>query len=200
MIVFISCKDNVSEPNSVQKSYLIPFSPSNRWIYNVTIYDSVGTIKRTSTDTTIFYDTVISNVHWFHTYRNDWTYSNSDIGVVSRLIGDDHIVLTYKYPALKGEHYGSPSIEHANVGNEWLADTVYNTEIITTDTIITVPSGNYHCLGYKTLNNDATIISYTLEFISPGYGWIKSETYFSYNQGKNVYLFGKIEGKSIIIN
>jgi len=204
IIVFLgltinSCNNNVVDPSSSSNVHLIPFSTSNKWIFSQTTYDSLGSVSSVYLDTIQFLDTIISNITWFHTKNNDWAYANSNSGVISRLIDDNHIFLSYKYPAVQGERYGSPSLAHADIGNAWLVDTEYYTTVLQIDTVISVPAGNYHCLLYQTRSYNSNIGFYENEYISPGYGWIKLETYFIYNSSKNYYLKYSLEALKLII-
>jgi hypothetical protein len=201
-LTFAACNNNVAGPSMATNSSFIPLSTSNKWVSLVTKYDSLGNVLSSYSDSTQFEDTVISNIVWYHTKNNDYAYANSDSGVITRLIGEktnSHIYLSYKYPVVRGECFASPSLACASLGNAWLVDTAYHTLVLSTDTVITVPAGSYHCIGYQTKNNDTNTTWSTIEYISPHYGWIKAEVCQSYNSGKNIICLGTIETTKIII-
>ena len=204
-LYFMACpKSDVVGPTTPSNPiYIVPLSISNKWIQSITKYDSLGNVLSSYIDTLQFpLDTIVSNVHWFHRFREDNAFANVDSGFVIRLLplaNNPDAFWQYKYPTIKGERYPFPSFTHATFGDEWFVDTVLHSIVLSIDSLITVPAGSFHCIVYQTIFNDTTKLNKTIDFLAPGFGPIRTEIYQSYNFGKNIYLFGSIVSTAIII-
>jgi hypothetical protein len=112
---------------------IVPLAVGNKWILDVTKYDSTGTIIGSYVDSLMVVgDTLILTETWFidHTgslkiNRADGLYQWDDPGELPWLV--------LKYPTYVDDTFSSKS------------DTAF---VISIDTLITVPSGSYSCIRY----------------------------------------------------
>lgn len=101
-MLLTNCKDVVDADENIHKSsvgyhrvlgnqqsgVILPLHPGNKWIYNVTDYDSLGAIKKQYLDSiVVFSDTIINGDKWFKLRfapnygENTVIMSNTDVGL-----------------------------------------------------------------------------------------------------------------------
>ncbi len=160
------CEKSNPVSNDILTQGIIPIAKGNSWYYSGIWYDTLGSvIQRSYAKTDVKGDTIIFGKKLaFYSGRR---VANSDSGLIAyagySLFAEaptDTIVnymLLYKYPARTGDIYD------------------YGMRIGTTDTIVSVPAGTFHCIKYMYYENG--ILGYS-EYVSPGIGVIKLVTNF----------------------
>lgn len=167
------CNDVGSVGPSPQRLEIVPLSLGNLWILADTSYDVLGNVQETSwsnypvtRDTVLFGQRLFS--YWGLATNADsgliiyqgytLTPSSKDTTALYRLL--------YKYPASQGETYGSGFI------------------IGTTDTLIHVPAGAFHCINYRFFSAGELSSDH---FVSTGVGLVKIIDYWGGLQSSRPY-------------
>ena len=144
-------------------------------------YDTLGNITSTFQDTIkITGETTVQGVTYsvmldsyaliFCINRNEGLYA---------LWGDNKEYLLLKYPASSGDYYSNPST---------------NMTVVATDTLISVPKGNFHCYHYSLLNTSG--INYPVnDYYSPGIGYVQIEV--NYSHTPKIFVRSKLVDYSI---
>jgi len=158
------CKDVGSVGPSPQTPEIVPLSLGNQWILADTSYDMLGNLQEVSWS---YYTVTRDTVLFGHRLFSYWGYcANTDSGLViyqgytiSPLTKDTVAFyrLLYKYPASQGQTYGPETI----VG--------------TTDTLVLVPAGAFHCINYRFYSAGHLSADH---FVSPGLGLVKLVDYW----------------------
>lgn len=177
--ILYGCKDVGSVGPAPQTPEIVPLSLGNQWILADTSYDMLGNLQEVSWQYyTITRDTVLFGQRLF----SYWGFcANTDSGLVtyegftrSPWTGDTVALyrLFYKYPASPGQAYA--------VGGTITEDTIIATKTIvgSTDTLIRVPAGAFHCINYRFYFGDQPSADH---FVSPGIGLVKLVTYWQTN-------------------
>ena len=164
--LFISCSDNVS-PIENDELEIIPLKLGNEWEYEQTTFDSTGKIVIIDYDIqSVLKDTIISNIKWYQ-------YNNSNFGWYTNK-EDGYWIYKLADTSLIADRDTTHLVFKQNYDN--VAE--YNGfEIVSVDTIIVVPAGNFNCihLSYK-WNDSNNYLLYSYEiFLSPGIGRVKWE-------------------------
>ena len=200
--LLLSCNKNPIAPNTI-RTILIPLAVGNEWDMVRTGFDSIGTVTSTEAESILIKaDTTIAGQHWF--YRDYgiyyFAYQNTETGVLTRLISpyaDTNALIYFKYPTQVGDTYGHPwvieSPDHAS-----MTDTAEQTTVLSTDEVITVPAGTFHCIKYHTILLPFGSNFYFDEYVSPNYGWIRTDEYIPTQDG-TVYLFGSTQTTKITL-
>ena len=185
-LFLIGCKDKLVSPSL--KNIFYPISVGNNWEYEITVYDSTGTIERVDTITeSIIYERSKDGepVYQFYSPLNppspaccDYKYylQNKTDGVHALTSSDSlgywiYDYLVYKYPCSKNDFF-------TNGRNDF--DTTFVVSI--NDTVIS-DAGNFSCIVYKNIYYDLTdttsnnLMSYSYAFVSKSIGKIKYEFY-----------------------
>jgi hypothetical protein len=173
-----SCNESGVGPSA---SILIPFSSGATWTFNKTYFNSEGQpILQQQTTLVVDSDTLIDGQRWsaIERFGTKLLYCNRYEGVGVWWLGHEagyHI--QYKCPAAVGDVYGYP-VPWFGEGSAMRLDS--DTAIVlTVDTVISVPAGDFHCIAYAVSDNFPKW--YSIEFLSLGTGWIKEENFYLEN-------------------
>ncbi|MBK8945748.1 MAG: hypothetical protein IPM32_10845 [Ignavibacteriae bacterium] len=164
--LFISCSDNVS-PIENDQLEIIPLKVGNEWKYETTTSDSTGKIDFIEYDIqSVLKDTIISDIRWYqYNNSNSIWYTNKEDGYWVYKVADPKLITDRDTSHIVFKH------NYDNVAE-------YNGfEVISVDTMIVVPAGNFNCihLSWK-WNNSNNYLLYSYEiFLSPGIGQVKWE-------------------------
>lgn len=104
------CKDQPTEsPTAPPQSGIVPLQMGYQWIYEVTHYDTVGTVLSITRDTTKVVRVVqISGERWFD-FGNGVLRTNRDSGLWEMFM--ERSYLLYHYPGEVGEKAVTPDVE-----------------------------------------------------------------------------------------
>ncbi len=195
VFVFAACENSTNPPSDAfyYSSYgIIPLRAGNSWtILRFDASDSLGAFRPGDTSRiTIPTVAVYANQPWFIAHWGDWAgggnaYSNSIQGCLVR--GWYHYptfrfteqFLRYKYPATAGDQYAVPGVFHS-ADTAWVQDSMQICTVLSTDTVITVPAGTFHCYHYRfqwTYHSTHPGIPFEDEFLSPGVGRVQWDQY-----------------------
>jgi hypothetical protein len=168
-MMLTSCKkENPVESSSTAKQ-IWPLKSGNAWAYHVIEYDTTGVITQSGSGAiAVTKDTIVGADTWyqisgfgssgsmFYANRSDglWIMSNNTSGIFKGLI--------FKYPVNTGESW--------NLGG----DQVF---LQSTDTVITVPAGTFHCYAYRLSMSD-------YYYFCPGVGFIAMDSYSRTSSGR----------------
>jgi hypothetical protein len=133
---------------SPSASVIMPLKVGNMWIEKVSEYDSTGVVTRTYLDTiTIVSDEVIGNEHWFRSNEPVVRINHHD-GLLVRVDGFTSW-LAIQYPAAVADTFQTQQWQQTFENGA--AGIRFNTYMMvtSTDTVITVPAGAYHCYAYE---------------------------------------------------
>jgi hypothetical protein len=166
--ILSSCKQNSVTENVINEHrVIIPLTVGNQWVRDNVEFDSVATKKLYPMDTLrVLHDTLLNGEHWFiingdeyniHANKSDGWYSQNTLNYQSSLM--------LKYPAVSGESF----IRY-----------FYAVKVLSTDTIISIPSGQYKCYCYSTFDG----LSGSYDFYCPNIGPVKFEYYQTTTDGK----------------
>jgi len=189
-IIFImSCKNEVVD--SSKSTNLIPLSVGTKWVYKET-YTTFPNENYPQIDTvtvTISSRKIIENITWYSIFDSKFStnlftsdtnkgliaYSNINDNIYSRIVYRDsssNYLLRYKYPVKIGDRFNSPFWITWN-GVVSYTDTVLVSKVVSVDTLIKVPAGEYRCVLYRTSPHGDTTFSKSEEFVSPKIGLVR---------------------------
>jgi hypothetical protein len=175
LLTFTSCKtDNPVDVNIPSASVLLPLDEGNSWTFMRTVYNPNGSVNYTDTITQkIVKDSSLYGFKWSFESYEQVLYQNDEQGL---WIFYTEPRLYYRYPSLPNVHF---------VQNY---DTV---TVVSTDTLITTPAGEFHCYHYR-INFDNYPIN---QFICPDLGFVNMEYgyYYSNPPGWVPYLSVRLE-------
>lgn len=135
--------------NIVANDEIIPLATGNKWVYNIKVFDSTNVQIYTDVDSSwVERDTTLDNQLWFILVDEDGPFqiaANRDDGYYARDVtlasGTTNIdsvgeaYLSAKYPVNAGESFpNKPG---------------FITQVLATDTLVTVPAGSFSCYKYK---------------------------------------------------
>jgi len=171
----------------------MPLALGNRWIGQITEFDSVGSIMSIRLDTqTVYRSEVVNGETWY--YKNSTplmivskpgspdsldtlqgAYTNRIDGLYSAIAPNfSNAALTAKYPASEGDTLFRISLGDSTF-EAWDVKTV-----VSTAASLTVPAGNFSCYQYRenlVRRKDGVITSSPLSgvYYAPGIGLIQYE-------------------------
>lgn len=175
---------------------MLPITIGNSWTYQDTVYGSGNEYVLDQTFSITIISSVVINGKKYATFddmlssptRNDalgtWTL---------RLDSTRTEYLEFKYPGSLGDvfDFDTTTTPTTNGGTQ----VVYgHAQIITTDTLITVPAGTFHCYGYEYdyfTMQDGKLYSKDLSYCAPNVGCIKDEAY-KFDKRTNTFYLGSI--------
>jgi hypothetical protein len=163
----------------------MPLQVGNRWIWQLTFYDTLGHPYAVSLDS-LTIDSVknVDSELWFFPGQPYWklAFANLVGGCYYRAFSDTPgpSFLFYKYPATIYDTYKAP-VGLVSVDHVWIVDTLETITVLSTDTTITVPAGSFRCYLYQRFRNNGDF--FYDEFLSPGWGWIRIVTYVRMRYG-----------------
>jgi hypothetical protein len=183
----IDVEDNINKipviNDSLNKNGIKPLAKGMKWIYQFTEYDSLSTIVDSYIIIdSVLKDTIIDKVRWYKTtqYPAYWQGNLND-GLRFREYPQNLPI----YEWLEAKYPGS-------IGFTWQANSSQRT-IVSTDTSITVPAGQYICYYYSDIGFSQTNgWQYSNLFFSRLTGMIKLELYRE-RVDKTKYLSQKTE-------
>lgn len=191
LFLLIACESDPTGSN-ISNGDLIPLNVDNIWKFERTYFDTLGNELLTDRDSIlIISDTLIDGIKWFcrNFYGHTLAYRNVSEGIRTRLISTQtsSTFLNYKYPAQVGNIFRYPVVYFSG-DQAWMVDSTHLASVISNDTTIVVPAGDFQCYHYRVtdLSNDNY---WQDEFISPGNGWIKTDTYFRKRIGNRQEYF-----------
>jgi hypothetical protein len=159
--ILSSCKQNsATEIAANAPGVILPLAVGNQWVMDNTGFDSLGTKTVYPIDTiTVAHDTLLNGEHWY-TIKGDEShiYANKPDGWYSLNTLTHQTFMVMKYPAASGDsffHY---------------FDAL---KVLTTDTLITIPSGQYKCYCYYR----GGYLNEYYDFYCPNIGEIKFESH-----------------------
>ncbi|TAL70857.1 MAG: hypothetical protein EPN82_00715 [Bacteroidetes bacterium] len=173
LIISIGCQDNSTNTNN--SNYIIPLALGNYWVYRNDGYDTLGQYHGSYNDTLkiVSEDNIkIGKIYGFINgdlitecmNKSDgfyFIYDYSPQPIESTMV--------FKYPGFAGEIFNS------NFG-------IANIE--STDTLVEVPAGKFHCYKYKINRSFSDRMTQEIYYISPGIGEIYIETLLTYSDNK----------------
>jgi hypothetical protein len=178
-ILCTACEDSVP-PNGEVLNQIIPLKVGNEWTLRIQWYDSSGTVTNVHYDSfSIARDTIIQNERWFIWSNIARTIAtNRQSGYWYRFGNSSYLVL--KYPVRKGEYY--------NYGEG--PDIYLNVTVLSIDSVISVPAGDFSCIVYEWRNSYGPLSS--IECYAPNIGMVCYDRYSSTSSGY-VYMDSRFE-------
>lgn len=182
-------QDNISD----NSEGLVPFKIGNKWYYNYYYYDTTGTPWPGFhyDSAVVTRDTIIGRERWYK-IRNfkgpdvdylDWYTNKSDgIWVLRKVTRTNpHIdtavgYLTFKYPTVHGEFWGSP-----------LGDS---TRVLSVNQIVETPTGTDTCIHYEDHYEFHQLGDFHY-FFAPRKGWVMLELFTQTNSGR-LYVVNRL--------
>ena len=153
------CKSPTS-PTVINPS-IIPLAVGNQWVMQTSYFDTLGNLSSTSQDTIkVIGDTIIQGQKYYvmlNLYALTYMSDRND-GIYVLDVNDYQSSMFLKYPAVRNDSY---SLESTNYS------------IASTDTMISVPKGNFHCYQYSLSASGINIPVY--DYYSPGIGYVQQE-------------------------
>ena len=183
-LVDLSCTldRNPLTPEARDASVIMPLEIGDRWIFDVTDFDSTCSVLKRFVDTLVIVgDKVINGQRWYVT-NEGCIVRNSPEGLWSALLVDGEIsnlTLAAKYPGSTGErwYYGYATI-------------------VSADMVLKVPYGEFHCYKYEdTMNLEDTP---SVSYLAPGVGILRAEYYRVTSDGRS-YMYEVAELKDVIM-
>ena len=164
MTEYDSTVDTLAGPNEI-----MPLSVDAFWKGSFEQYDQSGNVIEDGIFSILVErDTAIDNQAWYILAGTENLFSDREDGLWAmygyadgRTLQDP--VLHSKFPAVVGDTYQS---------GDTLVATV---TVLSTDTLITVPGGEYHCYLYEWDRPDKKRID--RYFLAPNFGWVMYEFY-----------------------
>lgn len=150
LIMINGCEKNTNQVAIAQTDVLMPLAVGNTWIVKYTLLDSNNHVEYDGYDTlTVLNDTVI-NGNTFFECTNGRFYRNSTWGL--EMYYDFYTTNTIPYlqfPTAVNNSWINFSADYpdSTSGNNDSLRVTFKTH--NTDTLITVPKGNFNCVRYK---------------------------------------------------
>jgi hypothetical protein len=172
LLPLLACEENdttTGTPPIDQSTTIFPLTVGNKWIIDVTNYDSVGAMVYSRRDSIrILRDTTIQQETWYIGYgiltnRTDGLY-DYQAGTTSA------ISQRFRYPAAAGTSYPYRGV---------------TVKILSIAETITVPAGTFVCYRYRT---GIDSVAYSDEYLARGVGLVKSESFNPLSSG-GVYRY-----------
>lgn len=190
LVFLLGCKNSTS-PDIPE--VMMPLTLGNSWTYDDTSYTYPGFIQYSGTFTVTLTGSTIMKGKKYELFDDILTgpTRNDGEGTWRLSIDSSHSeYLLYKYPGFVGDTFNFDTVTFTSANLQEL--TIYGyTKIITTDTLITVPSGTFKCYGYESDNftiKDGKLYSKDFYYASPNIGFIKGETYSLDRIADTLYL------------
>ena len=153
------CKSPTSP--TVTNPSIIPLAVGNQWIMQTSYFDTLGNLSSTNQDTIkVIGDTIIQGQKYYvmlNLYSLTFM-SNRNDGIYVLDVNNYQSSMFLKYPAVPNDSYSLGSTHFA---------------IASTDTLISVPKGNFHCYQYSL--SDSGVIIPVYGYYSPGIGYVQQE-------------------------
>ncbi len=175
-----SCKKDNLVDSSLGEKQIWPLKLGNAWTYHQTNYDTVGSIIQWYNGSKIVtMDTIVHDETWYG-ISDDYAFCANKSDGFWQLSGSFQ-GLRYKYPASAGDnwYYGGARMY-----------------LLSTDTLITVPAGTYHCYKYRYLWNSIPVVD---DYFCPGVGLIAEDWYSRTNSGR-LYKYSTLDITLITLN
>lgn len=190
LLISLSLVDCTSESTAPTQTHvyisegLIPFRVGNRWAFKrFNVVDSLGTLVPSDTsEIVVLKDALFNGTPWFQSntpWPAGYAYTNKPQGCYLRGWLNNNLTtefLEYKYPATPNESYTVP-ILFLGADSVWLQDSLRIVTVLSTDTLVTVPAGTFHCYQFRFQYNYPNWRESYDEFVSPGFGWIVKNYY-----------------------
>jgi len=164
LVICSSCgNDNKPISPKVNNAQVImPLEIGNQWTIERKYYDAMGEALKEDDTLSILGKTKMGGQDRFVT--NQWAIlRNTSEGLVSADDTDpiEACALELKYPT--------------QIGDTWKRDSHTTLTVVSTDTLIKIPCGEFHCLKYlKQEDGEETKSFY---YVSPGVGILRAEYY-----------------------
>lgn len=200
MIVFVAGCDSTSGPSTTD--VLVPLAINNTWVYEISDFDSTGTLYQTSEYIRKLTDTI--------TLEGELYYRiNNSIGLAINRSDGHWIAIVNppgrryaKYPAFVGEITRRDTLRGSEIDPDPLKITGYSeTRLITNVAPVTVPAGTFIAYQYETIHtmaNGKPLIKEAL-YMTPGIGEIKFENY-NYLEDGTPWVTSRSELKSYTLH
>jgi len=158
------------------RNEIFPLVIGNLWVFNYSRFDSTGVLLSSEINSFgVEKDTLVNGSRWFMLFGPIYLYANRDSGLCG--LGSSGIQLLYKYPASVSDSYYVAYSEYVHIKS--------------TDTSITTSLGKFSCYAYEHIYPPQFNMkggSRSVEYLSPGIGQIKIESYTSSATNDNQYL------------
>jgi len=198
-----SCSNSMEPLES--RPWRIPLAAGNRWLFQVDEFDTSGSIQYSWTDSLNFErDTLIDGVTWSLMRITNTSlpgylgFRSSASGVSQRIFSEygptsQHPM--FLSPASVGQTYPT-SKAYIGRGGFSFDDSSFTCTVVSLDRVITVPAGSFTCVQFRV--TAAGVESYWADqYISPGYGWIRRDSYNKLRVGGPVQLVESQEAVDI---
>lgn len=189
-IFYPSCRnspiDILPDKPILAKDSIMALNVGNRWIWQTTLYDTLGKPYSTYHDSLrIDSVQVINSENWYFPGQpyGDLAFANLVGGCYYRAFTSNTpgpSFLFYKYPATLNESYKAPQglVSGSHV---WIVDSLRMMTVLSTDTTVTISAGTFHGYLYRYAMTNG--FQYSEEFLAPGRGWVRILTYVRIRDG-----------------
>lgn len=199
MYLTISCSKDKSDACLPDKiAGMLPLNMGNKWIYQTTIYDSVGNITKLSNDTiSIIGDTVVDcqinyKVKSTHNSMDTYFSSNEVIRIYNTLNGFQSLDGLYPYPVNSGNWVRSNDCVNLYISCSQLS--LFDSSLNKTFSCYKYENDSLFEYNNSTCNGRAPIIKLICSYYTPEVGLIRQD-YFGYSRSyrPNKILYSKME-------
>lgn len=171
-VALTSCQQEI-EPEPIEE--IIPLQVGNRWNYQVINYYASGEVVDTTSYTRVVVrDTLIQNSRWY-VLSDGYMVRNSGEGYVYYNIAGKQAVILYQSPSYGGIGYGYQyplSFQYVLTTRSYELAPVPNSPLSLEAYLFKIEYQNTDS-GLKT-----TTSSFKHDYISPGVGLVRSDTFF----------------------
>jgi hypothetical protein len=175
-----ACDGVVLPEREVDARMLLPLEPGNSWIYHRNSSEADTLVRTISLRRDIDGRVFFVQERQYHTTRDGWAFGSSQIfsygpeGLFAwtRLFDDVDLTRSVaRSPSLFFPFQARGIIDYPYESS----DGVRFTRIVSTDTLVTVPSGTFRCLAYATMTYSriGSEVVVGLSYFSPGVGLVK---------------------------
>ena len=185
----VGCKKTDSPISANSSDVIWPIKIGNTWTSESTNFKVDGTVlsKQSVTNSIVGSKHVLGKDYAL--LNTGGFVRNDDQGAWLLREDSSREFFAFKYPGSTGDSFEKDTNELFINGKDQILPGV--TRIISTDTIITVTAGQFHCYEYEddySSTADGKIYDKVLYFLSPNVGWIQNDEYAWDDASSTLYL------------
>lgn len=159
--------DDVTDPVIPESKTLMPLAVGNSWSYSkMTRLYTDGSIEIDKSTVEITGDTTHVEDIWYTTSAGEYMNKVDGLYIHFYYILGTYGPVVYRYPARAGDTYTNPALDGTSL-----------VTVISLSKAINVPAGQFNCVGYNSIINNADGFWSTNRYFAPDVGNVLTESW-----------------------